>query len=212
MAHSQVGQTSVPFYFNEYRAPLEIAGAALILTLSLLIFYKKGVLKGEQAAKSFFNSKLDELSQNHKLLARSLDKSRLTPDGYAQVALTEGISHHHIENGYVLRIQRILEHRAVAQETLGRGLAPNEVVHHIYAPATDDNSLGNLCVLDRDQHDLFHTFLERKYRQEGHYPRVQEQKRLLRDLYSGILIEEAAKNKRVAYPPIPPTSSKTSLE
>lgn len=224
-----------------HKGMIGIAGLTLFLILVFYIIYKKGVAKGERVAKLFFATKLDDLAKKHeneiselfrshdllernivrsmneysqsqKNLAKSLDDCRLVPDGHVQVSLSEGVSRHTIEAGYVLRVQRIFEHRAVAQEVLGRDLAPNEVVHHIYAPAKTDNSLGNLCVLDRDQHDLFHTFIERKVRQEGHYPRIQEQKRVLRDLHAGILLEEAIKNKQVTYPPIPATSEKMKAD
>ena len=115
-----------------------------------------------------------------------------------------GESNHLRADGYVMRVARKFEHACVAESILGRELAANEIVHHIYGPAKKDNSPQNLCVLDREQHDLFHTFLQRDKDLKGKYPSVADQKGLLKRHYHGILLEEALANKVVAFAPIPP--------
>jgi hypothetical protein len=52
--------------------------------------------------------------------------------------------------------QRVMEHRAVAEEMLGRQLKPGEIVHHINCDKTN-NDPGNLHVLPgRAEHALAH--------------------------------------------------------
>lgn len=92
-------------------------------------------------------------------------------------------------SGYVvLRQGHELEHRQIARTTLGRRLRPNEVVHHING-RKKDNDIGNLCLMERDQHDFFHAWLDRKRRNDGRYPSLNEQKRVLVRQYGGRLLD-----------------------
>lgn len=149
--------------------------------------------------------KIEDLTRAQAKFEKSLWNSKLIPTDHVLVSYAEeGVSHHTRADGYVMRVECKFEHRATAEETLGRALAANEVVHHIYPPARDDNSLENLCVLDRDQHDLFHTFIEREVKLKGKFPRITEQKNFLKQHFHGILLEDAHNKKRVAFPPIKP--------
>lgn len=80
------------------------------------------------------------------------------------------------------------EHRSKAKKILRRNLRPNEVVHHINGQRSD-NSLKNLCVMDRLDHELFHAWLDWKKKKDGRYPTFKDQKQILTDKYNGILLE-----------------------
>ncbi|KYG62886.1 hypothetical protein AZI87_16600 [Bdellovibrio bacteriovorus] len=80
------------------------------------------------------------------------------------------------------------EHRLIAKRVLKRDLFPNEVVHHINGKRSD-NTLRNLCVMDRHQHELFHAWLDWKKKKSGRYPTFKEQKRVLCEDYKGYLLE-----------------------
>ena len=61
--------------------------------------------------------------------------------------------------GYVvLSRQNELEHRYIAKQLLGRELKHNEVVHHINGRKTE-NEITNLCLMDREKHEHFHSWL-----------------------------------------------------
>lgn len=91
--------------------------------------------------------------------------------------------------GYVVRIrENDLQHRVVARNQLNRKLFQNEVVHHINGQRTD-NRLINLCVMDREKHELFHSWLSWKKRKNGKYPSFPDQKKTLVNEYGGILLE-----------------------
>ena len=92
----------------------------------------------------------------------------------------------------------------MAESILGRDLAPHEIVHHIYSPARDDNRPENLCVMDRDQHDYFHSYLQREKNLKGKYPSIAAQKVALKMHYEGILLDEALQTKKVQFPPTKP--------
>ena len=94
------------------------------------------------------------------------------------------------KQGYVvLRKTNELEHRAIAVEIMERDLYVNEVVHHING-RRDDNRVSNLCLMDREKHELFHSWLRWKKEKSGYYPRFKDQKRILQDEYGGTLLAE----------------------
>jgi hypothetical protein len=65
-----------------------------------------------------------------------------------------------INNPYIAtNIPGVHLHRRLAEETLGRKLQTNEVVHHINDIPTD-NSLENLMVMSRTNHGKLHRFLD----------------------------------------------------
>ena len=65
-------------------------------------------------------------------------------------------------NQYIWRISgKKHEHRAIAEEILGRLLKTNEVVHHLNDDPKD-NQLENLLVLDRRIHGKLHLFLDQQ--------------------------------------------------
>jgi superfamily II DNA helicase RecQ len=91
--------------------------------------------------------------------------------------------------GYIVQVrENDLQHRVVARNQLNRKLFQNEVVHHINGQRTD-NRLINLCVMDRDKHEQFHSWLSWKKKKSGKYPSFPDQKRTLVNEYGGILLE-----------------------
>ena len=99
--------------------------------------------------------------------------------------------------GYVvLSKSNELEHRYLATQKLGRDLKPNEIVHHINGKKTD-NKIDNLCVMDREKHELFHAWLSWTKRKKKSYPPFNDQKRLLVDEYGGTLLSKFVPEKFV---------------
>jgi alkyl hydroperoxide reductase subunit AhpC len=94
------------------------------------------------------------------------------------------------EYGYfVLSLQKELEHRYIAKQRLGRNLKPNEIVHHINGIKTD-NEIGNLCLMDRQKHEYFHSWLSWMKKKTNRYPTINNQKRVLVSEYGGMLLED----------------------
>jgi hypothetical protein len=116
-----------------------------------------------------------------------------------RIALRTGETSNHLSaDGYVLRVEVNYEHRRVAEHLMGRHLKPNEVVHHIFAPNKSDNSPENLCVLDREQHDYWHTYVRRERELKGSYQPGPEQKMRLRRDFGGILLEDLVRQRDAA--------------
>jgi hypothetical protein len=91
-----------------------------------------------------------------------------------------------IRGGYVVIETGELEHRWLAEKYLGRSLYENEIVHHINGQPSD-NSLANLCVMNSEKHELFHTWLRWSKEKKGRYPPISDQRRVLQTEYNGIL-------------------------
>jgi hypothetical protein len=93
------------------------------------------------------------------------------------------------ERGYVVLAKvNELEHRFIAMQLLCRDLTPNEVVHHINGNKTD-NHVRNLCLMDGERHEHFHSWLRWKKEKNRRYPTIAQQKRVLIDEYGGTLLE-----------------------
>jgi superfamily II DNA helicase RecQ len=107
------------------------------------------------------------------------------------------------ERGYVvLRAENELEHRYLAKQLLGRELDRQEIVHHINGRRTD-NKIENLCLMDRNKHEHFHSWLRWKKEKSGKYPSFRHQKEVLAGEYGGTLLE-TIKDKRKADEPVRP--------
>lgn len=91
---------------------------------------------------------------------------------------------------YAFKSNHMLVHRFIAKKVLGRDLQRNEVVHHINGQKTD-NRRFNLCVMDAEKHEQFHSWLSWKKRKSGRYPDFVLQKRILVEDYKGILLEKS---------------------
>lgn len=200
-----------------------IINGLIILGVILVAVFMKGRSSGIKKAPRDFQNKPSELTEEYQKTLSSLALAhgdlqdqlklcKLVPEHHVLLPLDEGSSRHKMPSGYVLRIDIAYEHRVVAEEALARKLAPNEVVHHIYGPRREDNRPENLCVLDRDYHDLWHTFMDRELRMKGRYPPSAEQKWLLKTYYGGILVEEALAQKDSVFPPAPKMSRAGSFQ
>lgn len=101
------------------------------------------------------------------------------------------------ERGYVVLVaHNELEHRYIAKQLLGRNLKPNEIVHHINGKRADNN-VFNLCLMDREKHEHFHSWLRWKKEKIGRYPQFHDQKKILVGEYGGSLLETIPERKYV---------------
>lgn len=115
--------------------------------------------------------------------------------------ITSKFSNTYIDkDGYViLKKENEREHRYIAKKILGRDLKHNEVVHHINGKRAD-NKIENLCVMDRQKHEMIHVWLTWKRKKDGKYPHPNYQKKVLVGRsYGGILLENAIQETK----PIP---------
>ncbi|MCB0392045.1 MAG: HRDC domain-containing protein [Bdellovibrionales bacterium] len=99
------------------------------------------------------------------------------------------------ERGYVVLIKfNELEHRYIAKNIIGRNLYKNDIVHHINGIKTD-NKLNNLCLMDREKHEHFHSWLLWNKKKKGKYPTIPQQKKVLEAEYNGVLLEKITNSK-----------------
>lgn len=139
-----------------------------------------------------FRKRIDQLE-------KEVQEFQKVDEQTARIALRAGETSNHLSaDGYVLRVEVNYEHRRVAEHLMGRHLKSNEVVHHILAPMKSDNTPGNLCVLDREQHDYWHTYVRRERELKGAYLPVPEQKVRLRRDFGGILLEDLVRQRDAA--------------
>lgn len=151
------------------------------------------------------SNSLNFMMSSHRDLRNDFNDLKITPKNHFLIPFhREGESFYTLENGYVMKVSVQFEHRAVAENILCRELASHEVVHHIFGPARDNNSPQNLCVLDRDEHDLFHSYIDRELRVKGKYPTISFQRHLLKTKFRGLLLDEAQAKKQSTHEPIAP--------
>lgn len=86
------------------------------------------------------------------------------------------------EYGYILLGISEYEHRAKVQKLIGRGLLPDEEVHHINGKKWD-NRRTNLALMTRDNHQRWHQRLGRMYENKM-FPSIQTQKKELIEDFS----------------------------
>lgn len=116
---------------------------------------------------------------------------------WATIKSNRNIKSYINEKGYiVLVLENDLEHRFIAKKLLNRDLKPTEIVHHINGKRSD-NQIQNLCLMDNEKHELFHSWLSWKKRKTGIYPSFPDQKRVLTEEYNGILLEHLTSIKSV---------------
>jgi len=109
------------------------------------------------------------------LILRLLSGKRVTADGYVLRRSKSGHDQY--------------EHRAIAEEILGRRLEKWEVVHHINGRRSD-NRHSNLCVMDRRDHDRYHEWYDWIFKTYGNNPRRETQLQKLRESFNGQLLAE----------------------
>ena len=92
------------------------------------------------------------------------------------------------KNGYYVLANGELEHRHLAIQLLNRPLEKDEVVHHINGRKRD-NRISNLCVMNDEEHEVFHAWLLWKKQKSGNYPSLSVQRERLERRHGGILLE-----------------------
>ena len=97
--------------------------------------------------------------------------------------------------GYLRYATGEYQHRVIARQHLGRDLKWYEVVHHINGE-TYDNRLSNLCVMHRNDHDDFHIWFNKVCAEEGQYPDLLRQKKILVGNFRGTLLVELYPQKK----------------
>ena len=93
------------------------------------------------------------------------------------------------KNGYYVLENGELEHRYIARRILNRKLQNNEVVHHMNGRKVD-NRIANLCVMDWEDHEIFHGWILWKKKVTGYYPSMDVQRKKLREKFDGIILSE----------------------
>ena len=89
------------------------------------------------------------------------------------------------ESGYVLLVSGELEHRALAEQWLGRKLSPDEEVHHINGKRWD-NRRYNLSVMTRENHRRWHERLDWMFANKM-FPSIETQRKKLAQEFEAIL-------------------------
>lgn len=124
----------------------------------------------------------------------------------------EGSEKYINDHGYVvLTRNNELEHRYIAKQMIGRALAKNEVVHHINGQKTD-NQIRNLCLMDREKHEVFHSWLSWKKKKSGGYPSFYDQRRILVNEFAGVLLDELSPPEKTEPPPVIVKAIKTQTD
>ena len=93
------------------------------------------------------------------------------------------------KSGYYVLENGELEHRYIARQILDRKLEKNEVVHHMNG-RRGDNRIANLCVMDWEEHEIFHGWILWKKKVTGYYPSMDVQRKKLREKFHGIILSE----------------------
>ncbi|HEX9512981.1 MAG TPA: HNH endonuclease [Puia sp.] len=83
------------------------------------------------------------------------------------------------KSGYLFHPLSGYQHRRRAQK--GVGSIKGKEVHHINGNPSDNVS-SNLCVIKKDKHAKYHTWLRREKARLGHYPSDERQRKKLRSL------------------------------
>ena len=91
------------------------------------------------------------------------------------------------DNGHFVLKNGEFEHHYLASQMLNRPLERNEVVHHINGRRAD-NRISNLCVMDWEEHEIFHAWPSWKKKKSGRYPSKEMQRRRLEERHGGIIL------------------------
>lgn len=113
----------------------------------------------------------------------------LTPFKFIGWLFTQKKSKTINSSGYVVLTDTgELEHRHIAMKILGRKLNRDEIVHHINGVKID-NAISNLCLMNNEKHEHFHSWLRWKKEKSGKYPTIKNQRQVLKKEYGGLLLD-----------------------
>ena len=156
-----------------------------VFALSLVIVGLTGFFVARWFYVSGMQRRLrDEQMDKQRLLEHNLYALRSSEVSLDNIQTQRVRSRH----GYMVYVRKIFEHRMIVEKVLARRLRPAEVVHHING-VRDDNRLENLCVMLREKHEHFQTWVEMKFRKTRRMPSLEEQKEVLEKDYEAVFIE-----------------------